>query len=153
MAIPINCSLPQELLNELIYRIQAKLDSHIEKIILYGSCARGEAQEDSDIDIMALIRTDGHDLKKFREDLVDIAFDLSLKHDLDISILSQDLEEYKKWSPYIPFFQNVRNESIVLYERTNHFVEFPNTKLQNELATTMDDIISVNKEALLELAK
>ncbi|CQR74651.1 hypothetical protein SOV_27600 [Sporomusa ovata DSM 2662] len=33
------------------------------------------------------------------------------------------------------------------------FVEFLNSKQQNELATAMDDIINENKEALLELAK
>ncbi|EGO65248.1 DUF2281 domain-containing protein [Acetonema longum] len=33
------------------------------------------------------------------------------------------------------------------------FVEFLNSKQQNELTTAMDDIISENKEALLELAK
>ena len=33
------------------------------------------------------------------------------------------------------------------------FVEFLKSKQQNELATAMDDIISKNKEALLELAK
>ncbi|WP_144034090.1 hypothetical protein SPSIL_036040 [Sporomusa silvacetica DSM 10669] len=33
------------------------------------------------------------------------------------------------------------------------FVDFINNKQQNELATAMDDIISENKEALLELAK
>lgn len=33
------------------------------------------------------------------------------------------------------------------------FVEFLKSRQQNELATAMDDIISENKEALLELAK
>ncbi|WP_094602891.1 DUF2281 domain-containing protein [Sporomusa silvacetica] len=33
------------------------------------------------------------------------------------------------------------------------FVEFLNNKQQSELVTAMDDIISENKEALLDLAK
>ena len=33
------------------------------------------------------------------------------------------------------------------------FVEFLNSKQQNEIETAMDEIINENKEALLELAK
>ena len=47
-------------------------------------------------------------------------------------------------------FQNLSEEKK---HQVIDFVEFLKSKQQNELATAMDDIISENKEALLELAK
>ena len=111
-------TLPANLREELISRMRLKLDGSLEKIILFGSCARGDASVDSDIDFIALIRDESANFKEIREILVDIAFDLSLENNVDVSILPQDFDEYQKWLPYIPFYQNIGKEGIVVYERS-----------------------------------
>ena len=48
------------------------------KIILYGSCARGDYTEDSDIDIALLLKSDRLKAKKYGSVLANIATELAL---------------------------------------------------------------------------
>jgi predicted nucleotidyltransferase len=120
MTSPRTIPISSQVVNHLITRIQQQLAGDVEKIILYGSYARGEAEPDSDVDIIALICFDSYNVDEARELLVDIALELSLEFDLNISIMPQDYNEFEKWLPYIPFFQNVKREGIVLYERSGY---------------------------------
>ena len=45
-----------DLLKQYVNKIKAIYGSHLKTVILYGSYARGDYREDSDIDIMILLR-------------------------------------------------------------------------------------------------
>lgn len=67
--------------------------SHLQKVILYGSYARGDFRTDSDIDIMILL-------------------DMS---DLDIKPIAKSKAHFEKWIENYPFYSNIHKEGVVLY--------------------------------------
>ena len=86
-----------------------KLDS----VILYGSYARGDYNEDSDVDIMILVKGIApEDLWKYREPITDTESELGLKYDMLISAFIKDIETFNKYLDVLPFYQNVMKEGI-----------------------------------------
>lgn len=89
----------------------------VEKIILYGSYARGDNAPDSDIDIMIVINDTEISVKKLRKKFSVISSDLGLKYDVLLSVLIRDKANFEKRKEYIPFYQNVINEGVEWYGR------------------------------------
>ncbi len=80
-------------------------------MILYGSYARGEATENSDIDVVAVIEGIEDPMKELGK-LADIISQISLKYDTLISLYPISSEDFKK--RYSPMLLNVRKEGIFL---------------------------------------
>lgn len=105
----------QEPLNELIEDVKVVLGESLSKIILYGSYARGEQTEYSDIDIMIL--TSLEDEKEIREieyKLYDLAYEIEYKSLLNFSIVVKNENHFNHWIPTLPFYSNIDNEGVVL---------------------------------------
>lgn len=56
-------------LAEYVAGLNSILSSHLQKVILYGSYARGDYREDSDIDIMILVVLENEELKEVNNDI------------------------------------------------------------------------------------
>lgn len=104
-----------ELLTSLTREIKLLFGDKLQRIILYGSYARGEENKESDLDVMIFVKIPSDDLRQYREQVVDIEVDLSLKYDLVVSIILQAVDEYNKWLPVLPFFRNVQEEGVEVF--------------------------------------
>lgn len=82
------------------------------RIILYGSAARGERREDSDVDI-AVILPDYTDEEYER--MWDLITDLQLEYDLVLSVLLIDAHRFAEWENVMPFYQNMKKDGVVLW--------------------------------------
>lgn len=106
-------------IKELLFKIQNELESlfgdKLKDTILYGSYARLENTEDSDIDVIALIDEDDNELRKHENDITEIMVDLSLEYELVVSIHSQRYDIYEKHSNILPYFINIKNEGVRIY--------------------------------------
>ena len=83
------------------------------KVILYGSETRGDAQPDSDIDLLILIDKDKvrfSDQKKIAYPLYDLEFDTGIS----ISPLIFTRKEWENRPFKTPFYMNIINEGIEL---------------------------------------
>ena len=56
---------------------------------MYGSYARGDYRDDSDIDIMILLDLSDMDIKQYRHELSGETFDFNMDHDLDIKPIAK----------------------------------------------------------------
>lgn len=102
-----------EILEELSNGIVEIINSNIEKVILYGSVARGTNDKDSDVDIMVIVK---NELDEFTEDkLSDFIVDMNLKYDKVFSVIDVNVHEFIKWADTLPFYKNVNREGIVLW--------------------------------------
>lgn len=89
--------------------------SKLDQIILYGSYARGDYTEDSDIDIMILLDCDKDEVEKLRDETYEMANDISLDEDVFLSILLRDKEHFRENQDFLPFYRNVVREGISVY--------------------------------------
>ncbi len=103
-----------ERIKRLINQIKAHLiklyGEKIRKVILYGSCVRGETTRDSDIDILVLV---DRSLKPFevRESLSDLLFDIILNEGELISVIVVPEDFFESYNS--PFILNVKREGVV----------------------------------------
>ena len=81
----------------------------LKKVILYGSYAKGIANQDSDIDLM-IVLSDMESPFTEIERLTDIKFSIGLEHDVFISTnpVSEDSFSHSK----LPIFKNVFRDGI-----------------------------------------
>ena len=105
--------MDKTILQELVQGIVEIIKSDIVKVILYGSVARGTDDEESDIDIMIILK---NELDSFTEDkLSDFIVDMNLKYDKVFSVIDVNVHKFDKWAAVLPFYQNVDREGIVLW--------------------------------------
>jgi predicted nucleotidyltransferase len=89
--------------------------SKLKEIILYGSYARQRQSPESDMDIMFLFDESRDEIIKYRDRIVDIMVELSLKYDVLISITESSLQDFKEYVNYVPFYSNVYKEGVEVY--------------------------------------
>lgn len=92
---------------EFARRIRGALGDSIHEILLYGSTARGEADERSDVDVMVVLT--GTTTGQQRDELIEIAFDVCLEYGVEIIPNIQSKERFESRQDH-PFMQNVREE-------------------------------------------
>lgn len=88
---------------------------YLDKIILYGSYARGDNTEESDIDIMIILDCDPDEVKRMREVTTEMASDLSLEEGIFLSVLLRDKRHFENNLDFLPFYQNIVKEGIAVY--------------------------------------
>lgn len=103
------------LMKQYMTEVQKIYGENLSRIILYGSYARGDFRNDSDIDIMILVRLSEIELKKYSQELSYMTYDFNLDHDLDIKPIVKSEDHFRKWTKNYPFYANVQNEGVVLY--------------------------------------
>lgn len=95
--------------------LQAIYGNHLNTVILYGSYARGDYDEFSDVDIMILLDLDEMELKGYRHQLSEMTFDFNMEYDVDIKPIAKSKELFLKWQESYPFYKNVNREGVTLY--------------------------------------
>lgn len=76
-----------ELKKEVEEAVKKLLGEKLKRVILYGSCARGDFNDESDVDFAAMADVELIELENYHNDFVEVELDLSLKYDVDVSIL------------------------------------------------------------------
>lgn len=91
------------------------VDDNIHKILLYGSYARGDYDEESDMDIMVIIECTQEQIEKYRSRMSKYASRISLEFDLEVSIVLKDRDTFYKYQNILPFYRNVLSDGIELH--------------------------------------
>ncbi|MBQ8231874.1 MAG: nucleotidyltransferase domain-containing protein [Lachnospiraceae bacterium] len=84
--------------------------SAIVDIILYGSYARGDYTEESDIDIVAVVYGERTELQKSLKDIWDASADIGLENDVVVSPAVIPYDEYVKYKQKLPYYRNIEKE-------------------------------------------
>lgn len=102
----------QNALQEFLKIAKENHGAKIDQIILFGSYARGEATEKSDIDILVITSDNRFEMQK---NLSGIAVDILLKTGEYISAKAVSNEEYSFMERIkTGFYQNIAKEGIVI---------------------------------------
>lgn len=95
-------------------KVKEVLGNRLKKIILYGSYARGDFNNSSDIDIMILTDCTFEEIEEYRDIISDIAFDIELENGIVISPIIKNIDKYNARVNIVPFYKNVQKEGVVL---------------------------------------
>jgi len=83
----------------------------LKNIILYGSYARGEQRQDSDIDLAIILRGDIITFKEI-DRIIDQIYDIELKYNLLISV--HPISEKRFENEKNPFLLNVKEDGVLI---------------------------------------
>ena len=111
--------MPENIRN-IIYRFSQELrrilGDKLTKIIVYGSYARGDFRENSDIDIMILVKMSDEEIRLVKNDIYDLAFEFEINTGIEFSPIIKNEDQYEYWIDTLPFYRNVRDEGVVIDE-------------------------------------
>lgn len=99
----------KEILKEFRVELEKLYGKRLKDVILYGSWARGEATEESDIDLLIVLEgkvIPGKEIDR----MIDIITEINLKYSVLLSIFPVSEEEYSTVNS--PLLINVRKEGI-----------------------------------------
>jgi predicted nucleotidyltransferase len=105
----------EPLINDFIKELEMVLGQNLSKVILYGSYARGDQRENSDIDLMILTSLDNDDeIRSIEKVLYDVSFEYEMEHLINISVIVDNEKHFYDWVNDLPFYRNVEQEGVVL---------------------------------------
>ena len=95
--------------------LQKIYGSAIEKIILYGSYARGDFNHSSDVDILVLVNLDDEEIRNKKTELADYTFDVEMEYEVVFSPIVANVKMYYQCIDILPFYHNIQEEGVKLY--------------------------------------
>ena len=100
------------ILGEVYHACNELFDKKINDAYLYGSYARGDYHDESDIDILLTVDLEPDELPDYRKITFGVSGELSLKHGIMISVTVKPLRQFQQFETILPYYQNVIKEGI-----------------------------------------
>ncbi len=105
---------PQEraALGEFLGRLRMRFGEHVRRVILFGSRARGEGDEESDVDVLVVL-DDGD--WRFHDEVALESYEPSLEHNVLIFPITMTVDDFD-WhrSHRAPLYRNLEKDGIDL---------------------------------------
>lgn len=110
------CSQPEvlQMIDELRESIQSIFPRDLFDVILFGSYARNDADDGSDIDVMFLVDASREHIREKHWQIGEAAAMILMNHGIVISPIVENREYYRENSDILPFFRNVRDEGVLI---------------------------------------
>ena len=86
----------------------------LKEVILFGSCARGDFEDDSDVDIMILIDVPKNEIDAADNKMDPVISRLDEKYDYELLFapIVQSYSVFNHWFDVTPFYKNVRADGV-----------------------------------------
>ncbi|MDR2592738.1 MAG: nucleotidyltransferase domain-containing protein, partial [Chitinispirillales bacterium] len=91
------------------------LGDKLEKVILFGSYARGDYDDESDIDIMIIADIALEEAHEVNNKIHDVIGDIGLEYDVLVSLSVDSSDIFRKYKDYSGFYINVQKDGVLLY--------------------------------------
>ncbi len=114
--LSLNKEIIEKIKTEATDMIKETMLSDLKKVILYGSCVRGDFTQDSDIDIALLMKCDRYEAKKYDNVLAKIATELAMKYFAIVNFVTLPYDDFLEKKTWYSYFKNIDTEGEVLYE-------------------------------------
>ena len=106
--------IDRQIIAELKKRIPEDIRYHIKKLILFGSRARGDAGEDSDLDIIALVDEKNSEIEnKLGDAVYSVMWDNDFRPIISLKVFAESRFQNAVERGF-SFYRNVDEEGVVL---------------------------------------
>ena len=102
----------KDITSQLVHVYRNIYGDDIVEILLYGSQARNEETDQSDVDIVAIVKGNRLDLQKKLKIVWDISADIGLENDVVVSPTVVPFDEFEKYREILPYYMNIEKEGI-----------------------------------------
>ena len=100
----------KEVLTRFKTEVEKILANRLDRIVLFGSRSRGDAEPDSDFDLLVTV----HGLQNTdKNKLFDVAADLSLEYGTVLTVLALATDEFTE-DDYFYLYENIQREGQVV---------------------------------------
>ena len=122
-SLPFLESVVKDTLQDFVFKLRESEGDNLLRVVLFGSMARGDYDEESDTDVFVLLR-DG-ELSKKRAEIVDLAYDVSYGTERYVLLspfietehnLKRLVKGFPRWN-LEPVFEAIRGEGVPLFEQ------------------------------------
>lgn len=103
----------EEIIAQIVDYSKELFGDKFKSVILYGSYARGDYDDESDIDIMIMVDMDREELMKYRRKISEFFSDLNLENGVFLTSKLQSEPYFNEWKNAMPFYQNVIKEGVL----------------------------------------
>ena len=100
----------------------------LKQMILYGSYARGDYRDNSDMDIMVLTELTDDRIIQIEDEIFDAAYDIELKYGVPISVNIKNERHFKNWVNSLPYYSNIQKEGIIIAQKEEAQKQFDNAE-------------------------
>lgn len=107
-----NQSQAVAILSEVYTSCNPIFGNTIKDAYLYGSYARGDYHAGSDIDILLTVDMEADAISSLRNSIAVITSELSLKHDITVSVTVKPYTQFLQYVDVLPYYKNVLREGI-----------------------------------------
>ena len=101
-------------IQEFLQGVNKMFGDRAKKIILYGSYARGDFDNSSDIDIMILTDFSDEEIVEYGEKIWDFTYDIELENNVLISPLIKNIDKFKNINDRDLLLKNIKVEDLIL---------------------------------------
>lgn len=105
----------EAIINEIATGLREIFGDKLDSVILYGSYARGDYNDESDIDVMAKLHLTTDEIRVYRPRVSVLASAVGLKYDIMVSIKLQDKAMFDRYLHVLPFYQNVAADGVTIH--------------------------------------
>lgn len=108
------CSQNQlnEILKKVVDEAKSIFELKLNSVILFGSYARGDYDEDSDIDVLILVDLPYDELIAYRPHIDSLCGKLLFEYGVVVSAIEKDLKTYNQYANVLPFYKNILKDGV-----------------------------------------
>lgn len=111
----MNLETIESVKKKIVNEVPNLMKTDLVKIIMFGSCARGDYSNDSDIDIALLTKCDRAEVKKYDDDLDELATEIAIDNYSVVNFVCLPYAEFEQNKSWYSLFKNISKEGIKLY--------------------------------------
>ena len=105
----------EDLLRTYVNQLKKTYGAKLDRVILFGSYARGDSHENSDVDIMVLLNVPQDAISVWKRAVNRDTYEFNMEHAMDIEPVVISREHFQRWI-VSPFYHTVLSEGVLLYD-------------------------------------
>ncbi|NKQ34003.1 MAG: nucleotidyltransferase domain-containing protein [Chloroflexi bacterium] len=118
----------------LLARLRQRFGDDLLRVVLFGSKARGDYHEESDLDLLIVLRMDRDSFKTNREQIINTMWEIEIEYDVVISLILKSEETFAQMqADGLLLYRNIAEEGIPLWTSLPNEPTFASTWKEREM--------------------